>query len=141
MTLPVHDQTNTKATNISTNNGWFGIYSGGSPNNNHIWWTWDLGANPSVKLTRMVGEWTWRTGSANFILYGSNSAPNSGNAMQSSFASSGLTNLKETNSLAATFDYTLSNTAYYRYYVLRLEGSGGSYDYGLDKVKLYGDYY
>ena len=127
--------------NISTNNGWFGIYSGGSPNNNHIWWTWDLGANPSVKLTRMVGEWTWRTGSANFILYGSNSSPNSGSAMQSSFVSSGLTNLKETNSLAATFDYTLSNTAYYRYYVLRLEGSGGSYDYGLDKVKLYGDYY
>jgi hypothetical protein len=124
-----------------TNNAWFGIYSGGSPNNNHIWYTWDLGANPSVKLKRLVGEWTWRTGSANFIVYGSNSAPNSGNAMQSSFSSSGLTNLKETTSLGATFDYTLSNTAYYRYYVLRLEGSGGTYDFGLDKVRWYGDYY
>ena len=122
------------------NKAWFGIYSSGSPTNGHIWWTWDLGTNPTVKLKRMVGEWTWRTGSANFILYGSNSSPNSGSAMQSTFVSSGLTNLYETNSLGATFDYTLSNTAYYRYYVLRLEGSG-TYDYGLDKVKLYGDYY
>ena len=122
------------------NKAWFGIYYNGSPNNNHIWWTWDLGANPSVKIKRIAGDWTWRTGSANFILYGSNSAPNSGNAMQSSFASSGLTNLQETNSLGATFDYTLSNSAYYRYYVFRLEGSG-SYDYGMDRVKIYGDYY
>ena len=61
--------------------------------------------------------------------------------MQSSFVSSGLTNLYETSSLGATFDWTLSNTAYYRYYVLRLENSGGTYDYGLDKVKWYGDYY
>ena len=123
------------------NNAWFGIYSSGSPSNGHIWWTWDLGANPTVKLKRMAGDWTWRTGSANFIIYGSNSAPNSGNAMQSSFVSSGLTNLYETNSLAATFDYTFTGTTdYYRYYVLRLEGSG-TYDYGLDRVKLYGDYY
>ena len=127
---------------ISTNNAWFGIYSGGSPNNGHIWWTWDLGANPTVKLKRMVGEWTWRTGSANFIIYGSNSAPNSGSAMQSSFVSSGLTNLYESSSLTATFDWTFTGTTdYYRYYVLRLENSGGTYDYGLDKVKLYGDYY
>ena len=125
----------------STNDAWFGIYSGGSPTNGHIWWTWDLGANPTVKLKRMAGDWTWRTGSANFIIYGSNSAPNSGSAMQSSFVSTGLTNLYETNSLGATFDYTLSNTDYYRYYVLRLEGSGGTYDYGMDRVKLYGDYY
>ena len=42
----------------------------------------------------------------------------------------------------ATFDYTFTGTTdYYRYYVLRLENSGGTYDYGLDKVKLYGDYY
>ncbi len=123
------------------NLAWFGIYSGGSPTNGHIWYTWDLGANPSVKLKRMVGEWTWRTGSANFIIYGSNSSPNGGSAMQSSFVSSGLTNLYETTSLGATFDWTLSNTAYYRYYVLRLENSGGTYDYGLDKVRWYGDYY
>ena len=123
------------------NTAWFGIYSGGSPNNGHIWWTWDLGANPTVKLKRMVGMWTWRTGSANFILYGSNSAPNSGNAMQSSFVSSGLTNLTETSSLSENFDYTLSNTDYYRYYVFRLENVGGTYDYGLDMTKWYGDYY
>ena len=127
---------------IATNNGWFGIYSGGSPNSGHIWYTWDLGANPTVKLKRMVGRWTWRTGSANFIIYGSNSAPNSGNAMQSSFASSGLTNLYETSSLGSTFDWTFTGTTdYYRYYVLRLENSGGTYDYGLDGVKWYGDYY
>jgi hypothetical protein len=125
----------------STNNAWFGIYSGGSPNNGHIWWTWDLGANPSVKIKRLVGEWTWRTGSADFNLYGSNSAPNSGNAMQSSFSTTGLTNVLSKGSLPATFDWTLSNTGYYRYYVFRLQNSGGTYDYGLDKVKIYGDYY
>ncbi len=123
------------------NNGWFGIYSGGSPNNGHIWWTWDVGANPSFKLKRMTGDWTWRTGGANFKLYGSNSAPNSGNAMQSSFVSSGLTEMYSTSSLGETFDYTLSNTAYYRYYVFRLENTSGSYDYGMDMVKWYGDYY
>ncbi|BAQ86094.1 hypothetical protein [uncultured Mediterranean phage uvMED] len=126
---------------IARNNGWFGIYSGGSPNNGHIWWTWDVGANPSFKLKRMVGEWTWRTGSANFKLYGSNSAPNSGNAMQSSFSSSGLTEMYSTSSLGETFDYTLSNTAYYRYYVFRIENTAGTYDYGIDMVKWYGDYY
>ena len=126
----------------STNNAWFGIYSGGSPSSGHIWYTWDLGANPTVKLKRMVGRWTWRTGSANFIIYGSNSLPNGGSAMTSSFNSSGLTNLYETSSLGATFDWTFTGTTdYYRYYVLRLENSGGTYDYGLDGVKWYGDYY
>ncbi|QLF88164.1 hypothetical protein Eyrgjafa_gp_18 [Pelagibacter phage Eyrgjafa EXVC018P] len=124
-----------------TNNAWFGIYHAGSPSNGHIWWTWDLGANPSVKLKRMVGAWTWRTGSADFNLYGSNSAPNSGSAMQSSFSTTGLTNLLSKGSLPATFDWTLTNTAYYRYYVFRLQNGGGTYDYGMDRVKIYGDYY
>ena len=123
------------------NLAWFGIYSGGSPSNGHIWWTWDLGANPSVKIKRLVGEWTWRTGSANFRLYGSNSAPNSGSAMQSSFSSSGLTTLLSKGTLPATFDWSASNTDYYRYYVFELEKGGSTYDYGLDKVKIYGDYY
>ena len=123
------------------NNGWFGIYYNAAPYNGHIWWTWDVGDNPSFKLKRMTGDWTWRTGGANFKLYGSNSAPNSGNAMQSSFVSSGLTEMYSTSSLGATFDYTLSNTAYYRYYVFRLENTSGTYDYGIDMVKWYGDYY
>ena len=124
------------------NTAWFGIYSGGSPSNGHIWWTWDLGANPTVKIKRLVGEWTWRTGSAGFRLYGSNSAPNSGNAMQSSFSSSGLTTLLSKSSLPATFDWSASNTDYYRYYVFELNKDGsGTYDFGLDKVKIYGDYY
>jgi hypothetical protein len=126
--------------NTNINKAWFGIYSSGSPNNGHIWYTWDLGANPSVKLKRMVGEWTWRTGSADFNLYGSNSLPNGGSAMTSSFSTTGLTNLLSKGSLPATFDWTMSNTAYYRYYVFRLQG-GGTYDYGLDKVRWYGDYY
>ena len=43
--------------------------------------------------------------------------------------------------LSATEDNTLSNTDYYRYYVLRLQSTGGTYDFGLDKTKWYGDYY
>lgn len=124
------------------NHAWFGIYSGGSPSNGHIWWTWDLGANPTVKIKRLEGDWTWRTGSASFRLYGSNSSPNGGSAMQSSFSSSGLTTLLSKTSLPATFDWTLSNTDYYRYYVFELNKDGAStYDYGLDRVKIYGDYY
>ena len=50
--------------NTNYNNAWMGIYNGGSQTNAHVWWTWDLGDNPSVKLKRMTNDWTWRTGSA-----------------------------------------------------------------------------
>ena len=69
--------------NTSVNTAWFGIYNGGTQTNAHIWWTWDLGANPSVKLKRMTNEWTWRTGSSTFYVYGSNSLPNGGSNMNS----------------------------------------------------------
>jgi len=127
--------------NENYNNAWFGIYNGGSQTNAHIWWTWDLGANPSVKLKRMVNDWTWRTGSATFYLYGSNSLPNGGSNMTSSFVTTGLTLLLQDGTLSATEDNNLSNTDFYRYYVLRLQSTGSPYDYGLDKTKFYGDYY
>jgi len=127
--------------NTSVNTAWFGIYNGGTQTNAHIWWTWDLGANPSVKLKRMTNEWTWRTGSSTFYVYGSNSLPNGGSNMTSSFVTTGLTLLLQDGSLGATEDNTLSNTDYYRYYVLRLQSTSSPYDFGLDLTKWYGDYY
>ncbi len=123
------------------NNAWMGIYNGGSQTNAHVWWTWDLGDNPSVKLKRMTNDWTWRTGSATFYVYGSNSLPNGGSNMTSSFVTTGLTLLLQDGSLGATEDNNLSNTDYYRYYVLRLQSTGNPYDFGFDKCKWYGDYY
>ena len=125
----------------SYNNAWMGIYNGGTQTNAHVWWTWDLGANPSVKLKRMTNDWTWRTGSATFYVYGSNSLPNSGSNMTSSFVTTGLTLLLQDGSLGATEDNNLSNTDFYRYYVLRLQSTGSPYDFGFDKCKWYGDYY
>ena len=122
------------------NNEWFGIFSATSAHN-HIWFTMDFGDNPSFKLKRMVNEWTWRSGSAQFNVYGSNSLPNGGSPMTSSFSTTGLTTLLTDTSLSATEDNTFSNTDYYRYYVLRLQATSGSYDYGLDMTKWYGDYY
>ena len=87
----------------------------------------------------MTNDWTWRTGSATFYLYGSNSLPNGGSNMTSSFVTTGLTLLLQDGSLGATEDNTLSNTDYYRYYVLRLQSTSSPYDYGLDKVKWYGN--
>jgi hypothetical protein len=128
--------------NTSYNNAWMGIYNGGSQTNSHVWWTWDLGADPSVKLKRMTNDWTWRTGSTtNFYVYGSNSLPNGGSNMTSSFVTTGLTVLLSDSTLSATEDNTFSNPDYYRYYVFRLHATGNPYDYGIDKVKWYGDYY
>jgi len=127
--------------NTNYNNAWMGIYNGGSQTNAHVWWTWDLGDNPSVKLKRMTNDWTWRTGSATFYVYGSNSIPNGGSNMTSSFVTTGLTLLLQDGSLGATEDNTLSNTDYYRYYVLRLQSTGNPYDFGFDRCKWYGDYY
>ena len=127
--------------NTNYNNAWMGIYNGGSQTNAHVWWTWDLGDNPSVKLKRMTNDWTWRTGSATFYVYGSNSLPNGGSNMTSSFVTTGLTLLLQDGTLSATEDNTLSNTDYYRYYVLRLQSTGNPYDFGFDRCKWYGDYY
>ena len=126
--------------NVANNNAWFGMYYNGAQTNNDIWWTWDLGANPSVKIKRMVNEWTWRTGTGTFTVYGSQSLPNGGSNMTSSFSSTGLTQLLNDTSLAANEDNTFSNADFYRYYVFRLQGSG-QYDYGIDLTKWYGDYY
>ena len=116
--------------------------NGGTQTNAHVWWTWDLGDNPSVKLKRMTNEWTWRTGSTTYFrVYGSNSLPNGGSNMTSSFVETGLTQLLNDTSLSATEDNTLSNTDYYRYYVLRLQSTGNPYDFGFDRCKWYGDYY
>ena len=38
----------------------------------------DYGDNPSFKITRMTGMATWRTGTGNFILYGTNDISNVG---------------------------------------------------------------
>ena len=61
--------------------------------------------------------------------------------MTSSFVTTGLTLLLQDGTLSATEDNTLSNTDYYRYYVLRLQSTGNPYDFGFDRCKWYGDYY
>ena len=122
---------------VSNNSGWWGIYTGSGEAT--TWTTFDAGANPSFKLRRLTGEWTWRGGSMVFKIYGTNniSAVNDSNT----FSNTNLTELfTVTNHTAQTFDTGYWAGDYYRYYVFYLTGSGG-YDWGLDMCKWYGDYY
>ena len=69
---PGHQAGNARLnTNLETHNG-------GSYGNTDIWFTMDYGANPSFRITRMEGMATWRSGTGNFILYGTNDISNVG---------------------------------------------------------------
>ena len=121
----------------SNNSGWWGIYQGSGEAK--MWTTYDAGANPTFKFRRLTGEWTWRSGSMVFTIYGTNniSAVNDG----ATFSNTNLTSLfTVTNHTAQTFDTGYWTGDFYRYYVFHLTGSGG-YDWGLDACKWYGDYY
>jgi len=128
----------------AANHNWFGMHYGNNYSSyNDIWFTYDVGANPSFKLKRITAEATWRSGSSTYTVYGSNVLPNNGSNMNTKggFSSANLYNLYTNNNPAATFDSgTFSNHAYYRYYVFRMQASG-SFDWGWDKTKFYGDYY
>ena len=122
---------------VGNNSGWWGIYQGSGEAK--IWTTYDAGANPTFKFRRLTGEWTWRSGSMVFTIYGTNniSAVNDG----ATFSNTNLTSLfTVTNHTAQTFDTGYWTGDFYRYYVFHLTGTGG-YDWGLDACKWYGDYY
>jgi hypothetical protein len=119
----------------ANNSNWFGVYTGGG--NNEVWFTLDMGENPSFKIRRLTGSSIWRTGSADFQLYGSNDVSN---LNASSWSTTGLTNLFNIANPSQPWDSGLFTGAYYRYYVFRIYGSGG-YDWGWGNNVWYGDYY
>ena len=107
---------------------WFGTHNGGSQGNTDLWFTMDYGDNPSFRITRMTGEATWRTGSGNFILYGtndiSNVGGNDGGSDAGSLNTTGLTQIFNISNPAANWDSGVQTGDYYRYYVYRITASG-----------------
>ena len=124
---------------------WFGTHNGSSYGNTDIWFTMDYGDNPSFKITRMTGMATWRTGSGNFILYGtndiSNVGGNDGGSDAGSLNTTGLTQIFNVSNPATNWDSGVQTGDYYRYYVYRITVGSGTYDWGWDMSKWYGDYY
>ena len=97
-----------------------------------------------LNISREVGEATWRSGTGNFYLYGTNDISNvTGNAGASdagALNTTGLNQLFNISNPATSWDSSTFTGAYYRYYVYRITVSG-SYDWGWDLSKWYGDYY
>ena len=124
---------------------WFATHNGSSYGNPDIWFTMDYGANPSFRITRMTGEATWRTGTGNFVLYGtndiSNVGGNDGSSDVGSLNTTGLTQIFNVSNPGATWDSGYQTGDFYRYYVYRIYVGSGSFDYGWDLSKWYGDYY
>ena len=133
--------------NNSTYSSWFGSHNGGSYGNTDMWFTMDYGANPSFKIRRLTGYTEWRTGSANMNFYGTNNISslngNAGGSDAGSMATTGLTILNANQNIMSTGWDTgyFNNNTFYRYYVLRVTVGGGSYDWGIQRMKYYGDYY
>ena len=131
----------------SNNSAWFGSHNGGSYGNDIMWFAMDYGDNPSFKITRMTGHSEWRSGSATMIFYGTNDISNlngnNGGSDAGNITTTGLTALKSNVNIQSTsFDTgTFTNNTFYRYYIIRVDSSGSPYDWGLKKLKYYGDYY
>ena len=121
---------------INRNSGWWGVYTGS--NEATTWFTLDAGASPSFKIRKLTGDWTWRTAGATFKLYGTDNISSLG---ASTFSTSGLSELYSLGNPGATMDSGYFTGAFYRYYVFYLTASGSGYDWGLDNVEWYGDYY
>ena len=125
---------------------WFGTHDGGSAPNTDLWFSMDFGANPSFSITRLAGMATWRGGTGNFILYGTNdiSAKNgiaTGASDAGSLTTTNLTEIFNMSNPATNWDSGTVSSDYYRYYVWRILITGSSYDWGWDMCKIYGDYY
>ena len=129
-------------------NNWFGSHNGGSYGNTDMWFTMDYGANPSFKIKKLTGFTEWRTGTVVMYLYGSNSlnslGGNAGGSDAGGCNDSGWTTLvNNLNIMSTNWDtgYFTNNT-FFRYYMIRcVVQSGGTHDWGMAKVKYYGDYY
>tara|TARA_B100000902_G_scaffold134501_1_gene132944 strand:+ start:1003 stop:2475 length:1473 start_codon:yes stop_codon:yes gene_type:complete len=127
---------------------WWGGHHGGGHNNYDVWFAMDYGDNPSFKITRLTGYSEWRTGTANMYFYGTNDISNlngnTGNSDAGQMTTTGLTNLVSALAIQSTSwdTSTFTNNTFYRYYVLRvMVVSTSSYDWGLQRIKYYGDYY
>jgi len=131
----------------SRNSSWFGSHNGAGYGNGDMWFAMDYGDNPSFKITKITGYSEWRTGTALMTFYGtndiSNLTGNNGGSDAGSFVSTGLTALKSDLNIQSTaFDTgTFTNNTFYRYYIIRVAVGGGTYDWGLQRLKYYGDYY
>ena len=125
---------------------WFGTHHGSSKHNYDLWITMDYGSNPSFKITRMTGDATWRTGTANYYLYGTNDVSNvggnDGGSDAGSLNTTGLTQIFNVANPASNWDSGYQTGDFYRYYVYRITvNTSGGYDWGWDASKWYGDYY
>ncbi|MDA8919419.1 hypothetical protein N9I13_00295 [bacterium] len=126
---------------------WFGSHNGGSQNNTDMWFTMDYGANPSFKIKKLTGFTEWRSGTAVMYFYGSNSlgslGGNTGGSDAGSASDSGWTVLVNNFDIMSTGWDTgyFTNNTFFRYYMLRVIAGGGTYDWGIQRMKYYGDYY
>ena len=131
----------------SRNSSWFGSHNGGAYGNTDMWFAMDYGANPSFRIRRLTGYTEWRTGSANMNFYGTNNISslngNAGGSDAGSMTTTGLTILNANQNIMSTGWDTgyFNNNTFYRYYVLRVTVGGGSYDWGIQRMAYYGDYY
>ena len=131
----------------SRNSSWFGSHNGGSYSNLDMWFAMDYGDNPSFKITKLTGFTEWRTGSASLTLYGTNNISslngNNGGSDAGSMTTTNLTALTSNVSIMSTSWDTgfFTNNTFYRYYVIRVLTGGGSHDWGIQRMKYYGDYY
>ena len=126
---------------------WWGSHNGSSYPNGDMWFAMDYGDNPSFKITRLTGYSEWRTGTAVMTFYGTNDVSNltgnSGNSDAGAFVSTGLTALKSDFNIQSTSwdTSTFTNNTFFRYYIIRVTVGSGTYDWGLQRIKYYGDYY
>ena len=131
----------------SNYSNWFGSHNGGAYGNTDMWFTMDYGANPSFKIKKLTGFTEWRTGTAVMYFYGSNSlgsvGGNTGGSDAGSFNDSGLTILVNNFDIMSTGWDTgfFTNNTFFRYYMIRVVVGGGTHDWGMGKLKYYGDYY
>ena len=128
---------------------WFGSHNGGSHGNTDMWFTMDYGANPSFKIKKLTGYTEWRTGDVRMYFYGTNNLGSlNGNAGGSDAGgmnnASGMTELVGAKNIMSTGWDTgyFTNNTFFRYYVIRcVVFNAGVYDWGLQRIKYYGDYY
>lgn len=155
----VTGQTSHGVNNTDNGQPWFGLHHGGNYDTEDIWYIWDMQADrPSVRITKAVYRITWGGGNVNFEIWGTHKKPQphtprgQGDALKPTFNAEYIAagewtrvvlKVMEAVGSAVTVDtgYQETSADNYRYYCFRLQTIGASYDYGLDTMKIYGDYY
>ncbi len=122
----------------------FGMHNGSSYGNSNIWFTLDFGGVPSFKIRRMTGYAVWGTGTADYTIWGTNDSSLLPGNSRGSFGGGSMTKIVEKNlTSSGNWDSgVVSNANYHRYLSFEIHNtSGGTYDWGWNTLKLYGDYY